>query len=449
MRRGTNALWLAGAFVAVVASFLAATLYSEHRARAIHGAAVSIARKASPSIQLLASLRTELRRLAMEAAAYGAGGMPEQREELRRTRDQIADTLVAYLALPPYPEENELARRLGEDLRGLHGTLERLLAADAEAPPPQRAPETIRNRLEPWLTRAQASAHEVLDLNASRARDLALRIDATRDRASRLALTLDGISIVLAILAATLAVLAIRQGTRRLEEQRDELDAFAGRVAHDILGPLGSARLWIEMTQRQGAGGERDERSLQRAIDSVTQCGSIVQALFEFARSGARPDRRAVADLAAVLPGAAAELRPEAEAAEAELSIDVPSPCPVRCTAGACACILSNLVRNALKYLGDAEVRRVEVRARRVGPRVLVEVADSGPGIPADLQSTLFEPFVRGVTKGKPGLGLGLATVKRLVEGYGGRVWLESEPGHGARFWFELPAASAAPSKGT
>lgn len=144
-----------------------------------------------------------------------------------------------------------------------------------------------------------------------------------------------------------------------------------------------------------------------------------------------------------MLPAAAAELRPEADAAQAELAIDVPAPCRVRCSAGACASILSNLVRNALKYLGDAPVRRVEVRARRTAGRVVVEVADTGPGIAPDRQATLFDPFVRGATGGRPGLGLGLATVKRLVEAYGGQVGLESEPGQGTRFWFELPAAAS------
>jgi signal transduction histidine kinase len=71
---------------------------------------------------------------------------------------------------------------------------------------------------------------------------------------------------------------------------------------------------------------------------------------------------------------------------------------------------------------------------------VQVEVADSGSGIPTDLRPHLFEPYVRG-DRGRPGLGLGLATVRRLVEAHHGTVGCRpARSGAGAVFWFELPA---------
>ena len=70
-----------------------------------------------------------------------------------------------------------------------------------------------------------------------------------------------------------------------------------------------------------------------------------------------------------------------------------------------------------------------------------IEVEDSGPGIPPALYETIFDPHVRGRTDGKPGIGLGLATVKRITESHGGAVGFRSRLDVGSTFWVELPRA--------
>jgi signal transduction histidine kinase len=72
---------------------------------------------------------------------------------------------------------------------------------------------------------------------------------------------------------------------------------------------------------------------------------------------------------------------------------------------------------------------------------VRIEVSDTGPGVPAELQARLFNPYVRAGSASIPGLGLGLATVRRLADAYGGEVGLDDNPGGGSRFWIELPRA--------
>jgi signal transduction histidine kinase len=106
------------------------------------------------------------------------------------------------------------------------------------------------------------------------------------------------------------------------------------------------------------------------------------------------------------------------------------------------ASLITNLVRNAIKYMGDASVRRIDVRVSDNLSRWRVEVADTGPGIPLDHQQRIFEPYVQ-IVRGGAGIGLGLATVDRLVRAHGGAVGLSSRPGAGACFWFELPKAAA------
>jgi len=103
--------------------------------------------------------------------------------------------------------------------------------------------------------------------------------------------------------------------------------------------------------------------------------------------------------------------------------------------------VLSNLLRNAIKHMGNSARRKVDVRFEPRHDRVRFEVEDTGPGLPPELVRHAFDPYVRGAGTSVPGLGLGLATVRRLVEGHNGRYGVTSAPGEGALFWFELPAA--------
>lgn len=108
---------------------------------------------------------------------------------------------------------------------------------------------------------------------------------------------------------------------------------------------------------------------------------------------------------------------------------------------GVLSSIVQNLVRNAIAHMGESVVRDVRVRGRAVSPTMLeLEVADTGPGIPEDVKRRLFLPFERGSTTAE-GHGLGLATVKRLVDGHGGSIAVHTEVGRGTAFRVRLPRA--------
>jgi signal transduction histidine kinase len=96
-----------------------------------------------------------------------------------------------------------------------------------------------------------------------------------------------------------------------------------------------------------------------------------------------------------------------------------------------------------MKYMGERDVRRIAVRAVDTGDAIRIEVSDTGPGIPEDALPHLFEAYFRIAGKSHAGLGLGLPTVKKLVEGHGGRVGVKSQVGKGTTFWVELPYARA------
>jgi signal transduction histidine kinase len=90
--------------------------------------------------------------------------------------------------------------------------------------------------------------------------------------------------------------------------------------------------------------------------------------------------------------------------------------------------------------LGEISEHRINIRVTAKSDVVHFEVEDNGPGIDEKAQTKIFEPYFR-VIKSEPGLGLGLATVKRLIEARGGKIGVRSELHRGSCFWFELPSA--------
>jgi signal transduction histidine kinase len=104
-----------------------------------------------------------------------------------------------------------------------------------------------------------------------------------------------------------------------------------------------------------------------------------------------------------------------------------------------------NLLANALEAMPEGG--EVRIAAGLEDGSVVVTVEDDGPGIAAEIRSQLFQPFVSAGKRN--GLGLGLALTRQAVIEHGGEMWVESEPGHGARFSFRLPGARASQAQGT
>jgi signal transduction histidine kinase len=225
-----------------------------------------------------------------------------------------------------------------------------------------------------------------------------------------------------------------------LREQVEELEAFAGRVAHDILGPLSTVSLSLQLLERREA--LHGEAALTRARSGVWSIDVVVRDLLDFALSGARPARSAPLEVASTTLKVLEDLQAEATAERVELRHDLAPVPPVMCAPGVLVSLVSNLVRNALKHMGDAPRRVVTVRAQERADRVRVEVEDTGPGIAPDVLKGLFQPYVRGRDPSRPGLGLGLATVRRLAAAHGGAVGGDTDRGRGSTFWFELPRAA-------
>jgi signal transduction histidine kinase len=228
---------------------------------------------------------------------------------------------------------------------------------------------------------------------------------------------------------------------RGLQLRADELEQFAGRVAHDILGPLGAVSMALSIIERSATPPATRQNALARAAASLTRVQRLVDGLLDFARAGAASGPDAAADVRASVLGLLDELQPEAVRARISLAAAPVPSCAVAASQGALLSLLGNLLRNAIKYMGTSEKREVALRIAASRGSVRFEVEDTGPGIPPNLLERIFQPYVRAPGSAQPGIGLGLATVKRLVDAHGGAVGVKAAPGGGALFWFELPRA--------
>ena len=103
--------------------------------------------------------------------------------------------------------------------------------------------------------------------------------------------------------------------------------------------------------------------------------------------------------------------------------------------------VIGNLVTNAMR--ATPEGGTISVAAVRRGHEIAMSVADTGSGIPREYLSTIFEPFVQVPHASGGGAGLGLTISRRIVEGHGGRLSVQSEPGRGSTFTFTVPIAGA------
>jgi len=440
---------------AVVVSFLGSTWVSQRRAAQIDDDAQSIIVNAMPSVQYLGQARTDVHRLEAAAERYAAGredGAPLDLEWLDGPRRDLQRAIGLYLALPFYPREREMFEGISLSLERLDGHLKRI-----KDPRFTRVAELSQSlsQVRGAAQDVDASLQRIIDFDAAQGQRLSREIATLRQGSANTAYALNLFSLLLAVAATVLSVREVRRSAdvlRQLEQaQREradlfaqrcvELEHFADRVAHDILSPLAGVGVALAIAQRIDTDDPRIRNGIDRGVATLTRVRRIVDGLLDFARSGARPGFDREVDVRAVLEDVVEEVRADAEQRKIEVRIDPIPHSAVHCSAGVLTSLVSNLVRNALKYMGDSPARRITLSVADRGEFWRIIVQDTGPGIPEAKRGVLFEPYVRGES-GEAGIGLGLATVKRLAEAHGGSVGVDSSPGKGAAFWFELPKAA-------
>jgi signal transduction histidine kinase len=442
---------MVGVMASVVLAFALATIVTEYYERTVADRADDIVGNAMPSVQMLSMARGDLRTLENELEDYATASGTARSEmlgDIGSIRQNFEESLAAYASLPFFTNERELYAHVDEDRRQLDHTIDHFLA---------QPDEHAIARLHHEIDLVDSALQRVVAFDAALGEQFGLAIQRVHGRAAVLAAFLDSVSVLLAAFATVLALRQLRrvararaaeqaardQRERELAEQNEALGHFAGRVAHDVLSPLGAVLLSFEVLRQSTAEDPKAQRIVQRGESAVQRVRTLVDHLLAYSRAG-HPDPGVSTDVAPVIADVVAELDAQAKQRAIELAV---SPVPagaIACSAGVLTSILSNLVRNAIKYMNDADDRRIEVHIARIDARWRFEVKDTGPGIPLADQRRIFEPYVQ-LRRDSAGIGLGLATVDRLVRAHGGSIGMTSEPGHGALFWFELPACEPSP----
>ena len=248
------------------------------------------------------------------------------------------------------------------------------------------------------------------------------------------------LAVVAGALVTTLLLLQRRRRDTAAARQRAAVDAversrrrFVQRLAHELKNPLPAL---LAALPEDGVARRQADR-IRRLLTDLRRVADVETAELD----------RAPVDIAAVLREAVGSATADTGGGRT-VRVDVPAaPWPLPTVSGDADLLLLafyNLVANALKYTKPDDV--IEVRAREAGPSIVVEVADTGPGIALDEQDVVWEELARGRSAaGRPGSGIGLSLVRVIAARHGGSAGLRSREGAGTSVHVTLPTVARGP----
>ena len=226
-----------------------------------------------------------------------------------------------------------------------------------------------------------------------------------------------------------------------LERKNKELEAFSYSVSHDLRAPLrsidGFSHALLQDYSRVLDAKGLDYLSRVRA--SARRMGELIDDLLELSRVGRAELLRSPVDLSAVARTVLSDLAKREP--ERSVEVVVADSQPAEADGRLLRAVLENLLGNAWKFTAKTAAARIEFRCTHAaGGETVYSVRDNGAGFSMEYAAKLFRPFQRLHSEADfPGTGIGLATVHRIIDRHGGRVWAESSAGAGATILFTLP----------
>ncbi len=236
------------------------------------------------------------------------------------------------------------------------------------------------------------------------------------------------------------AAAELLQRARELARSNENLEHFAYVASHDLQEPLRMITSYLQLLEHRYKGNiDKDaDEFIGFAVDGAKRMQSLIADLLNYSRAGRNTELRPVS-LEETAKRATAALAARVNESGAVVCYD--APIEVMADRSGLYHLMLNLLSNALKFSGD-EPPQVRIEAQREGAFWVVSVTDNGIGINPVHQDRIFGMFERLHARDRyEGNGIGLATCKRIVEAYGGRIWVESEPGKGSSFRFTVQAA--------
>jgi PAS domain S-box-containing protein len=218
-----------------------------------------------------------------------------------------------------------------------------------------------------------------------------------------------------------------------------ELDVFATTVSHDLRTPLSLIEGYAQLMRSEDSSAEEKEAYLKSVITAARRMDELTESLLEYAQAGKTVGTAVPVEPLDVISDILFEHSSVIESKNIEVTLGKEFPTimvdPLKLRQ-----VVANLVNNAVKYAGDSPRPRIEIGMNKSGDTATFHIRDNGPGLDSEKKDDVFSPFKRFGSSKSPGLGIGLSTVKRAVEGWGGSIWVESEPGKGSVFYFTAPA---------
>jgi len=269
--------------------------------------------------------------------------------------------------------------------------------------------------------------HEVTSSGPREAADLAIDVNRMRER------------ILSELSAVQVANAALQARAHDLERSNSELEQFAYVASHDLQEPLRKVASFCQLLQRRYVGqlDERADQYIQFAVDGAKRMQVLIDDLLAFSRVGRVEREAALMSTASALSAARVNLTAEIRESGAVIeSADLPV---VRAEFSLITSLFQNLLGNAIKFRGE-KAPRITVSARQEDEFWRFTVADNGIGIEPEYADRIFVIFQRLHDRASySGTGIGLAMCRKIVEYYGGRIWLETTASSGATFCFTLP----------
>ena len=431
------------AFALAAMVVLVATAFALAQTRGLEDSARDIVQNMLTSVRLLGELSSEVKTKQILVNEHILASETVDRARLETqiaaVETQIAATMRAYAPWVTLPGEQAAWDQARQDLKDLAGPIARVVAFSRE-----NLDTEARWEMElaaGLFTRVSQDFDRLIAINDAGATRSLSAVSAIRFRLM-ITLLAAGLLVIIGIVAVglwTAGRVAQRedeaaQSAQLLEDRNRELDAFAGRVAHDIRNPLTVIRLATEQLSGMVPPQAKPTELLERGVRRME---TLVDDLLTLARAeGQMPGSCDPATVAAQIQE---DFAARFEGARGRLRVAV-NHASVSCSEGLLRQALTNLTENAIKYHRPDTTPEVEISGGAVDDRYDLRVSDNGMGMSKDDADRVFEPFYRSPrTQALPGTGLGLSIVNRVVRASGGTLSLETELGRGSTFIVRLP----------